>query len=215
MKRKIFFLFVLFFSLLISFRSEAQVSDTMLVQFSGLVVTADSLRPIPFVSISVKGSYRGTLSDFSGFFSFVARKKEIITFSCMGYKTVEYYIPDSLSKDRYSLIQMMRPDTLYLDATFIYPWPTYEQFKQAFVTANIPDDALERARKNIDEIEKRSITDYVPMDGGMNFRNLMDQNLYKRYYTGQMPPNNLLNPIAWIKFIKAWKEGKFKTKRRQ
>jgi len=25
-------------------------------------------------------------------------------------------------------------------------------------------------------------------------------------------PNNLLNPIAWAKFIKAWKRGDFKKK---
>jgi hypothetical protein len=199
----------------ISFRLPAQVADTTLVQFSGVVVTADSLMPIPFVSINVDGTYRGTLSDFNGFFSIVARKKEIIVFSSLGYKPVTYSIPDTLSKDRYSLIQLMRPDTLYLNETVIYPWPTYEQFKEAFVKADIPDDEIERARKNIAIIERRVLTDWVPMDGSMNYRNLAEQRQMKRYYFGQLPPNNLLNPFAWAKFFKAWKDGQFKTERRE
>ncbi len=194
--------------------SRAQAPDTVLIEFSGVVVTADSLRPLPFVSISIDGTYRGTMSDLGGFFSLVARKGETIVFASLGYKTVFYQVPDTLSKDRYSLVQMMRPDTLYLDETFIYPWPTYEQFKNAFVRTDIPDDDLERARKNIEEIEKRVITEWVAMDGAMNYRNYVDQYRYKLYYAGQMPPNNLLNPIAWAQFIKAWKEGKFKTKRK-
>ena len=32
------------------------------------------------------------------------------------------------------------------------------------------------------------------------------------YYAGQQPTNNLLNPIAWAKFIKAWKNGDFNKK---
>jgi len=32
------------------------------------------------------------------------------------------------------------------------------------------------------------------------------------YSIGQLPANNLLNPIAWRKLIKAWKDGEFKKK---
>ena len=50
----------------------------------------------------------------------------------------------------------------------------------------------------------------MPMDGDMNFRNYVNQQIAKNYYAGQNPPNNLLNPFAWAQFIKAWREGKFK-----
>lgn len=193
----------------------SQYSDSTFVQFSGVVVTDDSLRPLPFVSISVEGSYRGTLTDLGGFFSIAARRNETLIFSSLGYKTVVYHVPDTLSKDRYTLIQVMRADTLYLDETFIYPWPTYEQFKSAFVKAEIPDDEMERARKNIEEIEARVVYQFMPMDGAMNYRNVVQRYTDKLYYAGQMPPNNLLNPFAWARFVKAWKEGKFKTKRVQ
>jgi hypothetical protein len=29
---------------------------------------------------------------------------------------------------------------------------------------------------------------------------------------GQLPKNNLLNPIAWAQFIQAWKNGDFRRK---
>ena len=50
--------------------------DKNLVQFSGVVVTGDSLEPIPFTSIMVRNSYHGTVSDVYGFFSFVARMND-------------------------------------------------------------------------------------------------------------------------------------------
>jgi hypothetical protein len=193
----------------------AQVSDTTLVQFSGVVVTADSLKPIPFVNIFIKDSWRGTITDLYGFFSFVAHKNDDILFSALGYKTVSFRIPDTIRANRYSLIQVMRMDTLVLNETEIYPWPTYEQFKEAFVHTNIPDDDLARAQKNIAEMEKRVMFDEVPMTGSMNYRNYIDQHVQKLYYAGQYQPNNLLNVFAWAQFIKAWKEGKFKIKHRE
>jgi hypothetical protein len=193
----------------------AQVTDSTLVQFSGVVVTADSLKPIPFVNIFIKDSWRGTITDLYGFFSFVAHKNDDILFSALGYKTVSFTIPDTIRANRYSLIQVMRMDTLVLNETEIYPWPTYEQFKQAFVNTNIPDDELARAQKNIAEMEKRVMFDEVPMTGSMNYRNYIDQRVQKLYYAGQYQPNNLLNVFAWAQFIKAWKAGKFKIKHRE
>jgi len=29
---------------------------------------------------------------------------------------------------------------------------------------------------------------------------------------GQVPPQNIFNPIAWAEFIQAWKRGDFKRK---
>ena len=64
--------------------------------------------------------------------------------------------------------------------------------------------------KNLALAELKERAEYTPMDGAMSFRNLMNTQYGKMYYSGQLPPNNLLNPLAWAKFIKAWKEGAFK-----
>jgi hypothetical protein len=150
------------------------------------------------------------MADYHGFFSFVAQKGDTIMFSAVGFNPVEFVLPDTLSSNRYSLIQVMQVDTVTLSETVIYPWPTVKQFKQAFVELDIPDDDLERARKNLALAEMKERMWNVPMDGSMNYRNYINDQTSKLYYAGQLPPNNLLNPMAWAEFIKAWKEGRFK-----
>lgn len=192
----------------------AQSKDD-LVQFSGIVVTADSLDPVPFTNIAVNNTSRGTTSDYFGFFSIVVHKKDIITFSAVGYKKVSYHIPDTLSADRYSLIQVMTSDTIMLSETVIYPWPTKEQFRYAFLKLNVPADDIEIAKKNMERMamkdadRKHRDPELYAMDGYQNYRNYTTNMADKLYYAGQAPPNNLLNPFAWAKFIEAWKRGDF------
>ncbi len=186
--------------------------DSDLVQFSGVVVTADSLQPLPFVTILIRDSYRGTISDFYGFFSFVARVRDTVDFSCIGYKTVSFVIPDSLSESRYSLIQVLERDTVLLKEAVIYPWPSREDFKRHFLSLNLPDDDLQRAKRSLEERQLQAIAENLPPDGSMTYRVAMDQQYSRLYTVGQLPKNNLLNPIAWAQFIQAWKNGDFRRK---
>lgn len=206
------FSLTIFAFLLLGTWLSAQEADYDLVQFSGMVVTGDSLFPVPYVNIKIRNLNRGTTSDAYGFFSLVARKGDIIQFSAMGYKKGEYHIPDTLSSNRYSLIQMLSNDTILLRETVIYPWPTKEQFRQAFVWDKIPDDDLTIAQKNLDKMEMRERARAMPMDGSMNYRNYMQQQVGKLYYKGQIQPMNIFNPFAWAEFIQAWKRGDFKKK---
>jgi hypothetical protein len=206
------------FLLLLSAGAKAQHRDDDLVQFSGIIVTADSLRPVAFTHILVEKTNRGTTSDYFGYFSIVVHKSDVIHFSAIGYKKVEFRIPDTLSVNRYSLIQVMTNDTIMLAETVIYPWPTKQQFREAFIKLKVPDDDLETIRKNMAymEIRDRRGKNYNPelygMDAAMNYRNYVDNYTDKLYYAGQAMPNNLLNPLAWAKFIQAWKRGDFKKK---
>jgi hypothetical protein len=199
---------IILFVLIFSRELYSQTPDP--VQFSGIVVASDSLQPVPFTHIVVRGTSKGTISDFYGFFSFVARPGDIIIFSSVGYKKAYYQIPDSLASDHYTMFQIMQTDTVYLPETLIYPWPHPSQFKNAFLSLNIPDDDYERARKNIALMAVKDYYLRTPMDGSMNYKNFM-QNQIQNYYTiGQMPVNNLLNPFAWASFFKAWQNGAFK-----
>ena len=183
-----------------------------LLQFSGVVVSGDSLQPVPFTAITVKGTYRGTLSDYYGFFSFVAQEGDTIEFSVLGFQKSTYILPDSLDGSRYSIIQVLNQDTVMLPTTVIYPWPTKEQIYEYFLKAPVPDDDLERARKNLAQETIVDMALTVPMDATMNYRNSMSQYNTRLYNAGQIPMNNLLNPIAWAKFVQAWKKGEFKKK---
>jgi hypothetical protein len=189
---------------------EAYYKD--LVQFSGAVVTGDSLHPVAFTHIIDHNTGFGTISDYYGYFSFVARKGDTITFSAIGFKKGKFVIPDTIHNNRYTMFQVMTSDTIYLSETVIYPWPTKEQFKEAFLKLEIPDDDLEIARKNLDRYELYVRAQAMPMDGNMNYRNYIDQTVSKLYYAGQTQPISLLNPFAWAQFIQAWQDGKFKRK---
>lgn len=190
----------------------AQEEENELIQFSGVVVGSDSLGTLPYTSIIIKNSRRGTISDAYGFFSLVAEKNDTIVFTSVGFKGSEFVIPDSLASSRYSLIQVMSSDTILLQETVVYPWPTKDQFRDAFLSLRVPDDEYARIQANLARAEMKERYRDMAMDGSMNHKYAMQQYTSRLYYAGQAPPNHLLNPLAWAKFIEAWKNGDFKKK---
>ena len=122
-----------------------------LVQFSGMVLdgTDDQLYPVPYTNILVKEKGRGTYSDLRGFFSIVVEKGDVISFSAVGYKTVEYKIPLDLEDDRYSIVQLMTQDTINLPETVVFPWPSREHFKLEFLAMDVTPELQERAARNL------------------------------------------------------------------
>jgi CarboxypepD_reg-like domain len=185
-----------------------------LIQFSGVVVEGDSLKPVPYTSILVKNSNRGTISDYFGYFSFVAQTSDTILFSAIGYTNARFIIPDTLTTNKYSLIQVLNSDTIYLKEATVFPWPTKEQFKHAFLRLELPEDDLARAEKNMQRSDIRERMVGMAMDASLNYKYSQQQYQSKLYYAGQYPPNNLLNPLAWAKFVQAWKNGDFKNKKK-
>jgi hypothetical protein len=188
------------------------IDKQKLIQFSGVVLTADSLQPIPFGSVIIRNARRGTLTDFYGFFSFVAMKGDTIDFQNIGYKTASYIIPNTLEDNHYSIIQVMIRDTINLRETVVYPWPSKEEFKRAFVQLNIPDNDLRRAQRNFELASVKEIQEQVAWDGSVNYKMALQQRTTQLYNAGQYPSISLLNPLAWASFIQAWKDGAFKKK---
>lgn len=178
-----------------------------LVQFSGVVVDRDSVQKVPYVAILDKRSSSGCMSDNSGYFSFIAIPGDTIIFQAIGFKTNYYVLPDTLSTDRYSWIHVMVKDTTVLKEFKFYSWPSKEAFRAAFLKLDIPDNDLDRARANmaLAALHARYGSDF--REPGLNSMQTMQQEYDKLYYAGQLPANNLLNPIAWGKFIQAWKDG--------
>ena len=190
--------------------SYGQERPRKVIQFSGLVVTGDSLAPVPYTTVWVKNTRRGTITDFYGFFSIAVYERDTLRFSSVGFKDVSYVVPDTLSQSRYSAIQIMSQDTIYLTETVIYPWPTREQFRHAFMHTEIPDDDYDRAMRNLARAEMNERFQNFPMDGGMNYRYAMQQQANRLYYAGQAPPMRIFDPFAWAEFFKAWREGRFR-----
>tara|TARA_Y100000589_G_C27062147_1_gene591763 strand:+ start:16 stop:639 length:624 start_codon:yes stop_codon:yes gene_type:complete len=204
--KNLLFLFV--FIPLVSF-SQNDTSKAV-VKIAGVTVTSDSLKPVPFVNILIKGNYTGTMGDYSGFYSIIAKAGDTLVFSSMGYRNEEYIIPDTLKNEQYSLIQILKKDTVLLPTTTIKVWPSYEQFKLAFLNVDIKDSNLARAKKNLDRdiLREQALNLHLGEIGNQKY--ILAQETARLYSIGQLPANNYLNPLAWKRLIKAWKDGEFK-----
>jgi hypothetical protein len=207
-------LLIIVFSCFAVTKSQAQfetVKDSV-VQLFGIVMTADSLQGIEAVSVTIRGSNRGTVTNNQGVFSIVVLKGDVIDFTHVQYKPKTVSIPKNLEGNQYSVVQLMIEDTVYLPATIIKPRPSAQQFARDFVNAKVPDDDIEIARQNNDAVKRRILMKSTPPDGGeatsMQMRNIAT----KATYQGQTPPMNIFNPAAWSEFIQAWKRGDFKKK---
>ncbi len=207
--------YFLFFALLFSVpaaRAQFQGFKDSVVQLYGVVMTADSLKGIPAVSVVIKGQNRGTITNEQGVFSIVALKGDEVEFTSIGYKAKLVKVPSDLEGNQFSVIQLMVTDTIYLPATIIKPRPTRQQFERDFLATNVPDDKYAIAQRNTDENTRRFLVAALPADGREAASRYLRSTANKTYYAGQAPPQNIFNPFAWAEFIKAWKRGDFKKK---
>ncbi|MDE7091106.1 MAG: carboxypeptidase-like regulatory domain-containing protein [Bacteroidales bacterium] len=175
------------------------------IQFSGVLVDAKDLSPLPYATIQIEGTNRGAISNINGFFTFAAMIGDRIVITSVGYRPVTLYLSDTLTEDRYSVVQSMVQDTIMLTETVIYPWPSKEKFREAFVNLELPETNADILRKNFTLAAMRELAKAGKMDAGMNYQDLTRQQVDKLYYQGQIAPNNLFNPFAWAKFIQRWK----------
>lgn len=198
--------------IVIALRAQDTDAKDSIVQLYGVVMTADSLEALPAVSVVVKGQNRGTITNNQGVFSIVVLKGDVIEFTSVGFRPKTVKIPSNIEGKQYSIIQLMINDTIYLAATIIKARPSREQFERDFLNTKIPDDNLETARKNNDEDTRRLLVATLPRDGREAASNYLTKQAASNYYRGQIPPQNIFNPLAWAEFIQAWKRGDFKKK---
>ncbi|MCB0524667.1 MAG: carboxypeptidase-like regulatory domain-containing protein [Saprospiraceae bacterium] len=189
-----------------------------LIQFSGMIITELDGRmvPVPYATVSLPQKHRGTYSDYRGFFSIVVEKGEKVRFSCIGLETITVTVPDTLTQDRYAVIQPMSQDTFNLPELVIFPWPSKEHFKIEFLKMDVTPELQRRASENIANdylAEARKNPDMVPYGGRESANFYLRQQSREYVYLGQTPPMNIFSPLAWGQFFKAWKEGKFKKKK--
>lgn len=191
-----------------------EVPMEKIIQISGKVVTEESDRMVfvPYAVVAVKGTNRGTLTDFSGFFSIVVRTSETLVFSVLGFKDAFYEIPDDLTAERYTIFQIMSRDTILLPEAVIYPWPDPDFFNQEFLAMDVHDDLEDIAKENLSEKAMAELREYLPSDGPEHTQFYLRQQSQSYYSEGQIKPQNIFNAFAWKQFIEAWKRGDFKKK---
>jgi hypothetical protein len=208
----------IFFFLLLSlgfFPTTNAQSQRRPVQFSGVVISSDSLTELPFVTVYVKNRRSGTFADQRGFFSMAVMTGDTVVFSALGFKDALFVIPLNSSEEAISVIQRLEIDPVTMKGVQIYPF-TKEEFKDLFVRTKIPDDMLARAQKNL------SFNPYIPtyadpqMVAITNAAAFKDYQWRQGFYAGTqngmipMPnglpiPTTLLSPAAWYNLIKSLK----------
>ncbi len=204
LRYSIFFIFALL-SGLISVRAQ----DRKVVQITGVVAENDTSKAVPFANIRVKGTSRGTVADFYGFFSLVAREGDTLVFSCVGYEPAVVFLPPKMADDNYYMLARLEPDTVNLRTVKVGPI-SKEGFADAFINLKLKDDDYERAMRNLSQQELDIIRMGTPMDGSTNYKFAMQQRSAALYSAGGLPSPSILNPFAWAQFFKALKQGKFK-----
>lgn len=195
--------------------AQMPIDTSKVIQFSGAVITADEtgdMVPLPYTNVAVMGTSRGASSDLSGFFSFAALKGEVVVFSRIGYQTVQFIIPDSLTQNMYSIVQIMSEDTILLPETVIFPWPSRKHFEIEFLAMDVSDIQREAARENLSPEKLEQLRENLRADGTEAGRIAIAEQASGFKYTGQFKPQRIFDPLAWRKFIHAWRNGDFKKK---
>lgn len=189
--------------------------DSSIVEVTGVIVTGqgDDIVPVPFATITVQKTGRGTFANFSGMFSIVVREGETLTITAVGFKTVEYHVPDYIIGTRHLISIPMEEDMYTLPTAVIFPWPSRENLRVEFLAME-PSEALaleDIAEKNLAENEMLRIAENMMPDGnegGEYYLRQTSRNLYT--FGGGTPPMLVFSPLAWAQFIKSLKEKKKK-----
>ena len=190
---------------------QTQPDAPQVVQVSGLVVTGDSLSPLPYCTVFRSRDRRGTTTDMRGFFSLPTLAGDTVEFSSLGYISQQVIIPKGGELGRVNLVQPLGRDTVNMADAFVYPWPTRERFKQEFLALGLPNQGLDPAWDSpIDPIDIYDRLTEVGRDGQSTSTSVLAAQAQQAGYAGQAPPVNLLNPVAWAQFIQALKSGDLK-----
>lgn len=193
---------------------QAQNTAKKVVQLSGIIITTDSLEAIPYVAVFNATDKRGVYGREDGFFSMVAREGDTIQFTSIGYHLNTYVIPTNNSRDKLTIVQLMSRNIELMDTVLVMPRMSKEEFRNRFINDKYGDDQIAIANQNLNKQRMADISDHMAMDGKENNSYIMKQ-AQKQFYYGKQIPSTItqVNPLAWYKFIQAWRNGDFKKKR--
>jgi len=216
---KFFLLYIiLFLGLQLSAQETKDTTERKVIQFSGVIVTQDEFEqmiPLPYTAISIKNTARGTYAEVDGFFSLVAEVGDTLVFSRLGFKTMEHQVADSLESSFYSWYQVMSKDEILLPEAVIYPWPDRDHYKIEFLSLDVSNELRQRAEENLAAEILQKMQYEVALDGQNAFEIQQQQRQIEYQYSGQFKPQKIFDVVAWGEFIKAWKRGDFKRKKKK
>jgi hypothetical protein len=187
-------------------------NDSDLVQFTGFVLTSDSSKTIPFATIRIMGSSRGTYSDMQGYFSFVAKRSDVLLFTCVGYEPRYFKLPAKNGTSKFKSVVTLNIDSFVMEEAVIIAQPTAEQLDYMFSRVKLPYDDYMIAQNNLRRKPLADQAANLDNDGYTNAKWNFTEYANKAYYNGQPQPIPVLDIFAWGKFLKALEKGDLKRK---
>ncbi len=203
------------FFILISMNAYSQdTKKDSLILFSGVIMDAKNLEPIPQVNIRNLSRRMGTSADDKGMFEFLANKTDTVVFSAMGYKVHIFVVPDTVRLRKYTYMQTLTRDTLSLPVAEIHPYPSYEELKE-IVKKKTHDEILDEiVDYNMAPVHFMIQSMNYRSDAGLNYQQFVNTQVDNFYSNGQIAPQRIFDIFSWAAFIKAIKDGKFKRKKK-
>jgi hypothetical protein len=183
------------------------------VQVSG-IITDENYRPVAGVSIISRKLKRATVSEPTGIYSITSIPGDTIFFRALGFKRYHTIIPPDYSDRSANVDILLETDTILIEAVNILPWKSYSEFLKDMTREKPVDPLIENMNENIASIYVAiSNQTHVAVSPEAGFRYAMEQNFNATATRNQYPYNNLLNPIAWAKFIQGIKGGMLKNQK--
>lgn len=188
----------------ISQRSVVAQRAKQITQLSGLVVGGDSLFGIPGVLIHIPKAGRGTITNETGYFSIPCIAGDSVIVSAVGYKKQSLVVKFS-EKQSQTVIIELKEDTIFLPVVEIFPYPTEELFKKAFLELNLSNQGqYNNMGANLDiQIMQRMIIN-SQMSANENQKYSLRNQMYGPVY-GQ--GFQIFNPYAWKNVIRSFRKG--------
>jgi hypothetical protein len=180
-------------------------------QVSGLI-TDEEDRAVPnagIISIKLK---RGSVSERTGIYTITSTPGDTIFFRALGFKRKLIVLPVDFEGRHFTLDVSLSTDTIPIENVVVMPWRSYSDFIKDMTEISPLDPEIENMNKNIESVaEAVSNTRDVRITPEAGYRYAMQQNFNMTATRSQYPINNLLNPLAWAKFVNSLKNGLFRN----
>lgn len=184
--------------------AQDETPDKKVVQFTGVVFSADSMSIVPGVHVYVPKGGRGTTTNPYGFFSMPALEGDSIVFSSVGFERAYFIVPKHESDHSLKHIIYLKEDYKYLEEVEIFPYPSEATFKAAVLAAELPNQrSYDNLNAWMNAAYMRDGFRDLPASPTMNHRYFMQQQMNAEMYRFQPPLNPLINPFAWANFIRS------------
>ncbi len=186
----------------------AWAQEPTVYQLSGMVLSATTGEPIPYVSIRVGRTRRGTVSNADGFYSLPVLRGDTLIFSAVGYKRARFSVSDYLNaytgdttEGFIYAVHYLVEDTIELPAVKILSIRTPEELKTALL--NIPlETQTQTVRDNVSPELIAYFMQNLPADPQERVK-IAQQRYRDLYYERTLRPTYpILDPIAAYRLVR-------------